>query len=213
VSRPRDRTLLLVVVTSLVAFVVDYRLVAVNAVARWDDDVIIWMHDHSTRVLDHVMNAASDLGGVGRIVPVAIVAVYLLWTRRRLALGVFLAAIVLAQLTRYGLTGLFPRERPGLFAGEHLGDTSFPSGHAFGSTLVYGLIAWWLWTGRHRVAATFVAGWALLVVVSRVYLGAHHPTDVIASVCLGVAFAAATVIVYGHLSERASRTEPSYQAV
>ncbi len=140
-DQPSRRTLAAVIASALSVFVIDYAFIASGTVDRPDDDVIMWLHDHGTTGLDHVMTFVSDTGGVGRTVPVAMVAAFLLYTRRRLELGVFLVAIVAAQLTRYGLTALFPRERPGLFAGSQSGNSSFPSGHAFGSTLVYGLIA------------------------------------------------------------------------
>jgi undecaprenyl-diphosphatase len=67
---------------------------------------------------------------------------------------------------------------------------SFPSGHAFGSVIFYGLFAY-LAYGRlsnpwGTVVAVLVAGLILLIGVSRVYLKAHYPSDVIAGWILGL---------------------------
>lgn len=95
------------------------------------------------------------------------------------------------------LTLLFSRPRPYAAAmdeaiASHLRDDSFPSGHtAVATALVVGLTL----LARRRRATAIVAGTlvVLLVAASRIYAGAHHPTDVLAgavlaaSVCLGAA--------------------------
>lgn len=199
---PSSALLWTVLAISMVAFVADYLLIRSGKVNSWDDETIVWMHDHSSAGVNRAMTWISVSGGFWRIVPMSLVVVFLLATRRRLEACVFTIAAVVAQLTRFGLTRLFPRERPALFAGAQAGDTSFPSGHAYGSTLVYGMIAYWLWQRGRRGPAIAVASWPVLVALSRVGLGAHHPTDVVASMCLGLGFLALTILVYTRLRHR-----------
>lgn len=87
----------------------------------------------------------------------------------------------------------FQRARPGV--GEplvNLASYSFPSGHANGAALLYATLACWLWArlpraqARYAVAAAVVM--ALLVAASRVYLGAHYLTDVLAGMAEGSAW-------------------------
>lgn len=68
---------------------------------------------------------------------------------------------------------------------------SFPSGHATGSTIAYGLLAYFAWylvpQPWSYVVVGMLIGLIALIGVSRVYLGAHFPSDVIAGWLLGAA--------------------------
>jgi undecaprenyl-diphosphatase len=85
---------------------------------------------------------------------------------------------------------LFARPRPHLFpwlTGAR--GWSFPSGHTLTATVLGGLLAWLMGRrldGWRRVALWVGAGlWVVLVGLSRVYLGVHYPSDVLASLAVG----------------------------
>ncbi|HZX26368.1 MAG TPA: phosphatase PAP2 family protein [Telluria sp.] len=87
----------------------------------------------------------------------------------------------------------FRRARPSV--GEplvNLASYSFPSGHANGATLLYLTLACWLWArlprGRARLATAAALAMIVLVAASRVYLGAHYLTDVLAGMAEGTAW-------------------------
>jgi undecaprenyl-diphosphatase len=74
---------------------------------------------------------------------------------------------------------------------------SFPSGHALNSTVVYGAIV--LIVGRRAHWTRLAAGASVLVsliAVSRVFLGVHYPTDVVAGIALGSAWLAPLAVAY-----------------
>jgi len=78
--------------------------------------------------------------------------------------------------------------------------SSFPSGHAFGAAVLYGLLGYLASThlpGAWHIAVPILLGiFALLIGVSRVYLGAHYPTDVLAGWLLGVLATAIIIICF-----------------
>lgn len=129
----------------------------------------------------------SALGGavVRNLFAIAVVTGLLVAGLRRHAAFVFVAAAGGAALAA-ALKWLIARPRPEIL--EHLvevGDTSFPSGHSFNAAATYFAIALVLGalarTGRARAALIAIAAiLSLAVAWSRVWLGVHYPTDVIA---------------------------------
>ena len=89
------------------------------------------------------------------------------------------------------LKQLFKRARPvtDYAANIWLDKLSFPSGHTTGATIAYGLLGYYAWQLLSQPLATTVAAMLTLLIVmvglSRVYLGAHFPSDVVAGWLLG----------------------------
>lgn len=134
----------------------------------------------------------------------AVIGLLLVTQRYGPALYVFLS-IVSGALVSTGLKYYFGRPRPDLV--DHL-DTvhtpSFPSGHALMTTLAYltlaALVIRFFDDWRVRAYVLFVAVFiAFIVGVSRVYLGVHWPTDVLAGWALGTAWACLSSLVVSAL--------------
>lgn len=99
------------------------------------------------------------------------------------------------------LKALFARPRPQVFPWlTGAGGWSFPSGHALNAVVLGGLLVWligWRLNGWRRVGLGVLAGlWAALIGLSRVYLGVHYPSDVLASLAVGGL--CLLVALYGH---------------
>ena len=134
------------------------------------------------------------------IISSAVVGFLLLQRRRRLAL-LITVAVVGGMLLNFGLKQLFDRQRPGIV--PHLREVttpSFPSGHAAASAVVY-LTLGALLAGavKGRITKAYVMTVAMtltfLVGASRVYLGVHYPTDVLAGWSVGLVWALACWLV------------------
>ncbi|HJT90229.1 MAG TPA: phosphatase PAP2 family protein, partial [Bryobacteraceae bacterium] len=108
----------------------------------------------------------------------------------------------------------FRRPRPEAFFGyPEPGSYSFPSGHSVASCCFYGVLAAIL-TARMRSGARKAGVWTaagfLVAAIgfSRIYLGVHYPTDVIAGYAAGVVWVAAVRASYGIWLRRAGRSSP-----
>ncbi len=146
-----------------------------------------------------LVDATRDITSLGSwpvlFLVVSVAAGYLLLTRRIRAAVLLVAAVVSGVFLSSFLKAYFDRPRPP--TGSALQDTltaSFPSGHSLGSAVVYLTLGAMLarFTPGHRLRLYFI-GVALflplLVGASRVYLGVHYPTDVLAGWAAGAAWA------------------------
>jgi len=131
----------------------------------------------------------------GKVVAAAIViwAVVLVRRKQWQPLLWLITMVPLGMLANSGLKLLVERPRPGLDAAVGSHGFSYPSGHALAITLFCGYLVvqtfrstnQWPW----RIAALAGAlGVVAAVAFSRVYLGVHHPSDVVAALLLGVAW-------------------------
>ena len=145
-----------------------------------------------------VVVSAVGSGGIGWgaiAVPwIPIVAVGGILAARRWADALFLASTALAPLLNLVVKEIVARPRPDFaLALVHETGHSFPSGHAVFSVAFLGALIWMLGrpsvVGRAPVQARLAQAALLLlvlaVVASRVYLGVHWPSDVIAGALLG----------------------------
>jgi undecaprenyl-diphosphatase len=167
---------------------------------RWDDHIQDRVHGDATPGLTRVMFALTWIGSPEVLGPaIPLLAAVLWWRGLRRAPVVWLAstggAVVLATLLKLH----FRRVRPDLpWAFVHEPSYSFPSGHSVCAVVVYGTLI--LLGMRHlrrtwlRVTVCAVAGTLILGIgVSRIYLGAHYPSDVAAGYFVGAVWLGAVI--------------------
>jgi undecaprenyl-diphosphatase len=146
--------------------------------------------------LPAVMRDITALGGVAALsLIVLFTATYFILVGKRSAALFVVAAVAGGTALSQGLKMLFDRPRPDLIPNAPIELTaSFPSGHAMMSAVTYltlGVLLTRLEAPR-RVHAFFLVVAVIMTVligISRVYLGVHWPTDVLAGWCLGAAWA------------------------
>jgi undecaprenyl-diphosphatase len=146
--------------------------------------------------LDHAAVDFTSLGGHSVLITlVLLVTGFLLLNQRRATAGLVVASAVGAVLVSAGLKALFGRERPDVV--EHLvgvSTPSFPSGHALLSAAIYLTLGALLAREfpqpvLRRYFMGVAATLTLLIGLSRVYLGVHWPSDVLAGWCIGALWA------------------------
>lgn len=149
----------------------------------FDAPILLFAHALARDGFDRAFLLFSALGYEWGVIPVDIALVAILAVRRRAREGLF-AGLALggSALLNLATKQLFARERPSLWESIAPESTfSFPSGHAMGSmTLAWVclLLAWrtpWRWP-----VTIAMLGFTLAVGLSRVYLGVHYPSDILA---------------------------------
>jgi undecaprenyl-diphosphatase len=156
-----------------------------------------WMAAHRSGVITTVMLAFTTIAGEQAVIVMVAIAVVALLVARQVADAVGVALSAAGMLSMYELiVRLVGRHRPPVARIDDPGGSSFPSGHVANSTALYVavLIALFLVTRRRGLLVVGIGLAALLLIgiaVSRVYLGLHYPSDVLAGFALGLAWALA----------------------
>ncbi len=145
----------------------------------------------------------TDIGGPAGCATIAVIAAIVLAIQKRWRWIAYLAAttgggaLLNMELKRY-----FARARPDITTMLKLAKGySFPSGHAMGSTVVFGALSYfafrllpgWRWKSA---ALAFATTMVIAVALSRVYLGAHWLSDVGAGIVAGSVWNTATTVAY-----------------
>lgn len=149
-----------------------------------------WLHEAAADI--------TSLGGIAVLGLFALIAVgFLVMMGKRLSAVLLVAGLAGGVVLSEGLKAVFERERPPApFQVVETLNASFPSGHALLATVFYltlGVMLTQAFPRRRFKAYALGVGviLAVMVGVTRVYLGAHWATDVIAGWCVGAAWAMA----------------------
>jgi undecaprenyl-diphosphatase len=162
----------------------------------FDDAVMHWIGNHQNTMVQSAMLELTALGTGTVVAMIVFVAGLFLWLNQHkhsalLLIIATLGGMVLDNLLKIG----FDRPRPQIFKwGTYAVSSSFPSGHAMSSVIVYGTVAYLAARLQRNVAsrvATMSLAALLIVAIcsSRLYLGVHYPSDVLAGVIIGLAWA------------------------
>jgi undecaprenyl-diphosphatase len=176
-----------------------------TALERADVGAVAWLADHRVPWVDAVSAPLAELGNTKVIVIGGLVAAVLAYviTRRWRAPLVIATVLVGEVLIFLASSAVVGRARPPVahLDAELPPTSSFPSGHTAAAICLYGAIAalvlagtraWWRWAVL-AAAILIVLG----VAFARLYRGAHHPTDVLASVAFAVPWLLVTLHLVG----------------
>ena len=154
-----------------------------------DNLILAFIHAHVPPESIRFFELITLSGSFSVLLPLTSVATLALLVARRRLEALLLASSVLAgALVVYVIKMAVGRVRPALWVTDAYWGFSFPSGHtlvvaALATAAV--LIVDRIWPAAHRPALLLALAWTLLVGISRMVIGVHWPTDVLAATCIG----------------------------
>lgn len=171
-------------------------LMSTGATQRIDDAVLLWLNSHATPTLDVVALELTSLGSTSVVWMIVLISSAFFWaTRHHYSVLLLWVAMVGGSILNLQIKSEFGRPRPQLFpwGTEQVGHSSFPSGHAMTAVVLYATLAYLI--GRleptrlqRRLTLVITLTVILLIGVSRLYLGVHYPSDVLAGFVVGIAW-------------------------
>jgi undecaprenyl-diphosphatase len=156
----------------------------------FDKTILLWIHSFANPTLDRIMHIVTSFNNPDIVSIVAGVAlILLLWKRCYPEAKIFVIDCAGGVILSYGLKSVFGKTRPDLWqsAIEEV-SFSYPSGHALGSTVLYGFLAY-LFATRFPQFSGLIYLLAVTLIgaigFSRLYLGVHWPTDILGGYGIG----------------------------
>ena len=158
----------------------------------FDSSIIGFFQSIESSVLDVLMIATTEMGSVWFVTAFSIAVIGLLWFKERDKWGIlfFLIAVGGGGLLTLLLKNLYERERPSINPEIDAIGFSFPSGHSMGSVIFYGFVMYLVLRSSRSelfkgLAISMMGVLVVLIGISRIYLGAHFPSDVLAGFIAG----------------------------
>lgn len=174
---------------SVIAFVRIGREVVEGETSKLDTEVALAIQGLDNVVIDAALRAFTFMGSAYGVIPLALVV--LGWALRKRDYRASLVLVLVLSMTEVlndMLKHTFARPRPALFQIHQLESFSFPSGHAMAAVACYGImgvVLARLAPRRRRLLAIALPPFVFLIGYSRVFLGYHWPTDVLAGFAAG----------------------------
>lgn len=165
----------------------------VNPLQSTDQGIATWFHDRLTPAFASVLHALTEFGSGKSIgIAVFVLVLFFVWKRWWLSLVTLIVAVPCGMLLNEWVKFVVHRDRPfveGAFV--DWSGYSFASGHTIGATLLYGQLLLFvlpLLKGRRlrSLCILSAASLVLLVGFTRIALGAHFLTDVLAAIFFGI---------------------------
>ncbi|MFC3419114.1 phosphatase PAP2 family protein [Salinicoccus hispanicus] len=159
---------------------------------RFDNMIISSFESIAAPALDNIYIVITELGSVWLLAVLSVIVILCLWIKSKDKWGILLFIIAMgggALLTSL-LKQVYGRSRPSINEAIDATGFSFPSGHSLGALVFYGFVAYFIIRSSRKRAVkiltlTISALLIILIGTSRIYLGAHFPSDVLAGYSVG----------------------------
>jgi len=212
-SRRRDHRWWLCTVPVIV-FAVLVSMVLAGLPFAFDRPVLLAGHGMAGAGLDRLAWWLARVGYGFGVIPFDVLLVGVLFAFRRFREAAFaLVALGGSLLLDEAMKSAFARNRPMLWVpAEVQHGFGFPSGHAMACATLAAVVTALAWRGRWRWPVLLLStAFALLVGASRIYIGVHYPSDVLAGWCAGVAWAMAMhLLVFGKTRQGGKFISPRF---
>lgn len=186
-SRTKRITLILIFsfIFGIIAFFHESRL------GKWiDNEVYEFIYSSESFITTSIMLGFTKIGEVWAMIALSLLVVaYLMLKKLKIEALFFALSMILSGTLNPLLKNIFDRERPTLLRLIDITGFSFPSGHAMGSTAFFGSLAYIIGKSNkdYKPYLIGICVFSILMIsTSRVYLGVHYPTDIIAGMIGGV---------------------------
>jgi membrane-associated phospholipid phosphatase len=184
---------LVAAVTIAFGFLLVDALIPVHAIGHNDEAVNAWLASHRDGTRNDLSFVGSSIGDIPVLPALVTLVVIVAAVMRRWRIVGFVLGAILIEVATYRVTSLIVhRTRPTVPRLDQLPvNQSYPSGHVAASVAVYVALAL-LVTSRfaqrwvHVLAWTLAALLPLIVALSRMYRGMHHPTDAATGLLMGL---------------------------
>ena len=155
------------------------------------DEAILWfIHNHVPTTLIWIFETITLTGSLYILIPLSITAAtVMLVTKMRFEVLLLISSLFSGAIVVYVIKTVVGRARPTLWDTEWYWGASFPSGHTllvavFATSIA--LIVDSNWPAKRWLAFSIAFIWIIFVALSRLVLGVHWPSDVLAAMCIGV---------------------------
>ena len=189
IMRQRKRISLMIVFIAIFGMIAGFHE---SRLGKWiDTEVYEWIISAKSAMVTSFLTGVTRVGEVWAMVALSLILLsYLLIKKLHIEALFFTIVMTLSGSLNPLLKHIFDRERPTILRLVDIGGLSFPSGHAMGSTAFFGTLCFLAHrklksTSRNTIivlSTVFIA----LIAISRVYLGVHYPTDVLAGIACGL---------------------------
>lgn len=184
-------------------------LVSKHSIITFDRTIIYYVQGFETPMLTTIMKLFTFIGKTVPVVVISLLSIFFLYKvlKHRSELVLFIAVILGADILYATLKQLFHRARPDLHRLAEASNYSFPSGHATMAFALYGVLTFLLWrhisTRLGRTVLIIISVFMILAIgISRIYLGVHYPSDIIAGYFISAFWLTLAIGFYQRYKER-----------
>ncbi|MEK6481267.1 phosphatase PAP2 family protein [Catalinimonas sp. 4WD22] len=189
-----------------------------DGLTGFDDTVAEYVQSYRSSSLTPFFGALTEIGDrYGYLTLVILLAGFFYFRYKNWKFSLQVTVVLaLSSLVNLVLKRWINRQRP---SGEHMVEVftlSFPSGHAMSAMAFYGFLVYLTWRyARHlglKVALTLL--WIFMILgigISRIYLGVHYPSDIIAGYLGGLCWVAFCIVVFNVLSIMRKRKKARHE--